>query len=160
MFIFFISFHTFFFIWYFSYASTTSTTILSQHVANVHRINIKTHREQEKQQKLSDIFLQQKKPSTSATNKDEKFILARRLIVWFCRDLLPFCTVDNDGFANFWKSLNIPIPLPTRQNVSINALDDMHNVIKDHLITDLKNSSGNLDLYLLSIFLMFLSCFF
>lgn len=136
----------------FSYASTTSTTILTQHVSNVHRINIKTHREEEKQRKLSDIFLQQKNPSSSATNKDEKFILARRLLIWFCRDLLPFCTVENDGFAHFWKSLNIDIKLPTRQNVSINALDDMHNVIKEHLIANLKNSSGKFGMVLSSIY--------
>lgn len=33
--------------------------------------------------------------------------------------------------------------LPTRQNVSINALDDMHNMLKERLISELKNSAGN-----------------
>lgn len=112
-------------------------------MANVHRINIKTVREEEKQRKLSDIFVHQVKPSTTATKSDEKFILSRNLSVWICRDLLPFKTVENVGFSNFWKTLKIPTTLPTRQNVSISALDDMHNVVKDCLLQELKKSSGN-----------------
>lgn len=127
---------------FFSYASSTSTTVLSQHVSNVHKINVKTDHEEQKQKKLSEIFIQQKKPSNPMTNKDEKFILSRRLVIWFCRDLLPFSTVENDGFSHFWKSLNQSTKLPTRTNVSINALDDMYNVLKENLLLESKNSPG------------------
>lgn len=129
-----------------SYAKSTSTTILTQHLANVHKVNVKTHREEVKQQKLTDIFLTKKndKSSTLAGAKDEKFVLARRLIVWFCRDLLPFSTVENDGFKDFWNSLNFNnTQLPTRPNVSNNALDDMYKVLKERLIMNLKSSAGN-----------------
>lgn len=129
-----------------SYAKSTSTTILTQHLANVHKVNVKTHREEVKQQKLTDIFLTKKndKSSTLAGAKDEKFVLARRLIVWFCRDLLPFSTVENDGFKDFWNSLNFNnTKLPTRPNVSNNALDDMYKVLKERLIMNLKSSAGN-----------------
>lgn len=129
-----------------SYARSTSSTILTQHLANVHKVNVKTHREEAKQKKLTDIFLIKgnDKPSTSTSAKDEKFILARRLIVWFCRDLLPFSTVENDGFKDFWNSMNINnTKLPTRPNVSNNALDDMYKILKERLIMKLKSSSGN-----------------
>lgn len=116
-------------------------------MSNVHRINIKTDREEQKQKKLSDIFIQQKKPPTSTTNKDEKFILSRRLVIWFCRDLLPISTVENYGFSNFWKSLNQSIKLPTRANVSVNALDDMYNVLKENLLLESKNSPGNFKIH-------------
>lgn len=59
--------------------------------------------------------------------------------------------MENDGFAHIWKSLNIPTQLPTRQNVSINALDDMHNVLKDRLISELKNSAGDFETITLKV---------
>lgn len=127
-----------------SYAKSTSTTILTQHLANVHKINVKTHREEVKQKKLTDIFLVKEKSSKSAAGAvDEKFILSRRLIVWFCRDLLPFTTVENEGFKDFWNCLNFKSKLPTRSNVSNNALDDMYKVLKENLITKLECSSGS-----------------
>lgn len=126
-----------------SYAKSTSTTILTQHLANVHKVNVKTHREEVKQRKLTDIFLVKEKSSKLTGAVDEKFILSRRLIVWFCRDLLPFTTVENEGFKDFWNCLNFNSKLPTRSNVSNNALDDMYKVLKENLITKLKSSSGN-----------------
>lgn len=116
---------------------------MTQHLANVHKINIRTHREETKQQKLTDIFLTNEKPLSLTKSKDEKFILARRLVVWFCRDLLPFSTVENEGFHDFWDSLKRGTSLPTRANISNNALDDMYKVLKERLILDLKSSSGN-----------------
>lgn len=130
---------------FYSYAKSTSTTILTQHLANVHKINIKTHREESKQKKLTDIFLKDENEKSSTVTKatDAKFILARRIIVWFCRDLLPFSTVENEGFRDFWTSLKFGTSLPSRPNVSTNALDDIHNVLKERLILDLKRSAGN-----------------
>lgn len=123
---------------------------MTQHLANVHKINIKTHREESKQKKLTDIFLKNEKEESSTVSHqsvtkatDEKFILARRLIVWFCRDLLPFSTVENEGFNDFWNSLKYGTSLPTRPNVSNNALDDMYKVLKGRLISDLQHSAGN-----------------
>lgn len=127
-----------------SYAASTSTTILTQHLYNVHKINIKTHREETKQRKLTDIFLtnENEKSSTMTKTTDEKFILARRLIVWFCRDLMPFSSVENEGFRDFWSSLKRDTSLPTRANVSTNALDDIYKVLRERLILDLKSSGG------------------
>lgn len=129
------------FILIYSYSSSTSTTILCNHMSTIHKFDIKTHREENKQKKLTEIFLEQKKPSSS-TPKDEKFILARQLVIWFCRDLLPFCTVENHGFSNFWKSLNNSTKLPTRANVSVNALDDVYNMLKQNLLLESKSSPG------------------
>lgn len=124
---------------------------MTQHLANVHKINVRTHREEVKQKKLTDIFFtkENEKPTSSSSSStlakatDEKFVLARRLIIWFCRDLLPFSTVENKGFRDFYSSLKFHVPLPTRPNVSNNALDDIYNVLKDRLIMDLKISAGN-----------------
>lgn len=107
---------------------------------------MKTHRDDDKQKKLTDIFLKDAKPPSSSTMSkavDEKFILARRLVIWFCRDLLPFSTVENEGFRDFYKSFNSDVKLPTRPNVSNSALDDIYKVLKQGLILNLKSSAGN-----------------
>lgn len=62
------------------------------------------------------------------------FILASRLIIWFARDLLPLSMVEYKGFNDFWSSLHMSIPLPSRPTISIAALDDMYDVMKKELI--------------------------
>lgn len=114
-------------------------------MANVHRINVKTQREELKQKRLTDMFLvkEKEKPLKMTGATDDKFILARRLIIWFCRDLIPLSSVENEGFKDFWHSVDSNTKLPTRQNISNNALDDVYKVAKEELIMRLKNSPGN-----------------
>lgn len=130
-----------------SYSNATSTTVLSNHVSNVHRINITTERNELKQQKLTDIFLssgnkvQVHKPTTPS---DERYILARRLILWIARDLLPLSMVHYQGFNDFWRSLRNDIPLPTRQTIAIAALDDMYDIMKKELISKISTNGGKI----------------
>lgn len=116
---------------------------------NVHRTTVSTEKEATKQAKFTDIFI---KPIEGAPPKsklyDEKFILARRIALWHCRDLLPYSCVENIGFKDFWKSLPLhtKLELPTRQTVSISALDDMYGCLKTELIEHLKNIRGNFNI--------------
>lgn len=70
-------------------------------------------------------------------------MLARRLSLWYSRDLMPFSMVEYKGFTDFWKSLNIGIPLPSRQSISIGALDDMFVCMKKELISIISTNAGN-----------------
>lgn len=127
----------------FSYSKGTSTTVLVKHVEHTHRINVSTDRDELKQQKLTDVFISKKKSNIQInTGKDERLILNRRLSLWLCKDLLPFSLVDNQGFQDFWRSLNVNINLPTRQTITIGALDDMYLCMKNELIKVLTNSGG------------------
>lgn len=112
-----------------------------------HGIQVNTEREEVKQRKLTDIFMSANgKKSTinqsSGQKNDERFILGRRVTLWLCKDLLPFKSIENRGFRDLWKSLNLDIDLPSRQTVSVSALDDMYSCMKKELIALLKNSAG------------------
>lgn len=113
-------------------------------MSHTHRVNIVTEREELKQQKLTDIFISKSKVALpeNSTQKDDRFILARRLSLWLSKDLLPFSLVENKGFTDFWTSLHLPESLPKRQTVSIGALDDMYSCIKTELIRILGKCPG------------------
>lgn len=134
---FFFSFHQF------SYSNSTSTTVLIKHVKNIHKIDITTDREELKQQKLTDVFISRSKSKSPLNSRDERFMLARRIALWYSRDLLPLSTVENKGFNDFWNSLNIGIPLPSRHTISVGALDDMYACMKKELIGIISRSKGN-----------------
>lgn len=122
---------------------STSTTVLTKHMTNTHRIKIASEREELKQQKLTDVFLSKSKAAVNDHRLDDQYILARRLLLWYARDLLPFSTVENQGFNDFWRSLKNHMSLPSRSTISIAALDDMYNCMKKELLSTLSTSGGN-----------------
>lgn len=112
-------------------------------MSNQHRINVSTERTAVKQQKLTDIFLSNgNRVPASKKPSDERFVLARRLILWFARDLVPLSMVDYKGFNDFWNSLHLSIPLPSRPTIAIAALDDMYDIMKKELISNLCTNGG------------------
>lgn len=114
-----------------------------QHVAHEHKIQVTSERIEVKQKKLTEIFVEQKKKDNSKTIANDKFIFSRRLLVWLCRDLLPFNLVEKDGFIDFLNSLNRKrTDIPSRTTISNMALDDMYLCIKRKLISYLKETDG------------------
>lgn len=111
-------------------------------MAHAHSINITSDHEDLKQKKLTDVFLSTSKSTMPANSKDERFMLARRLSLWYSRDLLPFSMVEYKGFNDFWKALNVGISLPSRHTISIGALDDMYTCMKKELKAIISSSGG------------------
>jgi hypothetical protein len=138
------------FFWIFSYANRTSATVLIQHMGNEHRIKVTSERIELKQKKITETFIQTEE-TKDKLKTDDKFILARRLVLWYCRDLIPFSSVEKQGFLDFWRvTRGFGIKeneLPTRQTISILALDDMYTCLKKHLITDLSHTPGKIIFY-------------
>lgn len=112
-------------------------------MSHAHRINVASEHEELKQQKLTDVFLSKSKSTIPGNSKDERFMLARRICLWFSRDLMPFSMVEYKGFKDFWNSSNIGIPLPSRHTISIASLDDMYTCMKKELISIISTSGGN-----------------
>lgn len=115
-----------------------------QHLSNEHRLKIKSQAIEIKQKKLTDIFINHDKgdkTSAESKNLDEKFVLARRVILWYCKDLMPFNSVQNHGFTDFWQAINCNIQLPSRSTLSMSALDDMYFCMKAELLKILNASS-------------------
>lgn len=105
-----------------------------------HKIVSKSDKFNNKQRKLTDIFLNENSNVVQPPKQNDKFILARRLILWFCRDLLPFTLVDSRGFADFWKYMLKDIELPSKTTLAVSALDDIYICMKNRLTENLKES--------------------
>lgn len=91
----------------------------------------------------SHSTVQQTEHPTLKTEEDrERYIFFRYIVVWICRDLLPFTTVCGEGFNMFWKKFNTKnhLHLPSRTTVAGQALDDSYRCIKQQLIDCLKNA--------------------
>lgn len=113
-------------------------------MSHIHSVNIVTEREELKQQKLTDVFIKKVTPLNNKPN-DDRYILARRISLWFSRDLLPFSLVQGEGFNDFWSGLQprVILPaLPSPQTISIAALDDMYECMHSELIRVLNQSGG------------------
>lgn len=64
----------------------------------------------------------------------------RDLVVWFCRDLLPFSAVGKCGFSGFMQK-NLPdMSLPDRTTLSHAALHDVYDAVKMKVTEDLKGA--------------------
>lgn len=88
---------------------------------------------------MTDVFFSVVKKKVEP--KNEQQISARRIVIWFCRDLLPYSAVPGVGFEDFWKSLNIKAKLPDESTLRRGALDDMYVCLKRQLIDKLKTIS-------------------
>lgn len=85
--------------------------------------------------------VQQTEHPTLKTKEDrERYIFFRFLVLWICRDLLPFNMVCGEGFNMFWKKFNPKrhLTLPSRTTIAGQALDDSYQCIKQQLIDCLK----------------------
>ena len=75
----------------------------------------------------------EKEPST------DSYSFNRDLVIWLCRDLLPFSTVEGTGFKAFFGK-NIPnMTIPDRSTMSKAALHDVYEALKSKVSEDLKS---------------------
>lgn len=93
-----------------------------------------------KQKTLTDIFIKGNAGPVKSNTKDAKFLLARRMSLWFCRSLLPFSTGDCVGFKDFWKVFRPNDEIPSRKTISNEALDDLYICMKNQLIKVLESA--------------------
>lgn len=71
----------------------------------------------------------------------DQFLLNRRICLWLCRDILPFSTIENIGFKDFWQATSgRDTHLPSRSTMSREALDDVYICMKKRLIDNLKEA--------------------
>ena len=120
-----------------SFAITTSSGTMALHLSLKHNIR------QEPLEKVSKIlgYLQKYDKSSTSGATCSSALTAhefnRDLVIWFCRDLIPFETVSKDGMTQFIQK-NLPdVILPAPGTLSGQALDDIyvavHSQVKDML---------------------------
>lgn len=99
-----------------------------------------------KQKKISDSLFGNVAVKSISNSRDKAFIFARKIVLWICRDLLPFTIVSNNGFQDFWSSVNSDnsiAKLPTRTTISCEALYDVYKCVKSKVIDFLDSAPEN-----------------
>lgn len=70
------------------------------------------------------------KESVCDNKSEKKWLLARNLVLWFCKDLIQFQLVGKEGLSDFLKKYNIIVDdkdLPDRTTLSRGALTDVYD---------------------------------
>lgn len=96
-----------------SYSKTISTGNLLRHLRDDHDIRDETA---DKNKTITDFFSKRPRKSVSgsatatagtststAFQKTDKWLLARDLALWFCKSLLPFDSVSDEGMVDFFQ---------------------------------------------------------
>lgn len=110
-----------------SFGLSTSTGNINQHLSLKHGIVVA----KEKSMETIEKYLQKYGSTSSAENcaniATSAHELNRDILIWFCRDLIPFEEVENEGFRAFFQK-NFPnCPVPTAATLSITSLNDVYH---------------------------------
>ena len=75
-----------------------------RHLFDDHKIDVEQKIIEKKCATLRNYFqplLNQKKRTESTTKEQDKYRLARQLVLWIAMDLMPFLSVQKQGFMRF-----------------------------------------------------------
>ncbi len=120
---------------FFRYKPTTNTGNLRDHLRDKHGIDLSHKLTDKNQRKVTDMLMTVGKPIPDVDRpmSEKRFILARQMCLWFCRDLLPFNAANKDGFHDFAvyaKMIKENEKLPDRTTLSDAALNDIYSALK------------------------------
>jgi hypothetical protein len=122
-----------------NFSAQTSTGNLNIHLNTKHAIETMP---EEKVNKIIDYFRSYTKAATTATAAPTTHEFNRDLVLWFCRDLLPFSTVSKDGFLDFFHKYMPNLKLPCDSTLSSTALNDVYAAACSQIKKLLSNVSG------------------
>ena len=115
-----------------SFGLSTSSGNINQHLSLKHGINTCKENSVQTMAKYLTKY-SASLPSTAATAHE----FNRDILIWFCRDLLPFEEVEKAGFTAFFTKNFPSLPAPTGATLSITALNDVYHScvarVKDYL---------------------------
>lgn len=111
-----------------SFSETTGTGTLNLHLSMKHNLR------GDNAEKVSTIlgYIQKYNKSeanTSTTTSMTTHEFNRDLVIWFCRDLLPFEAVVKEGMNGFFQKVFPTMSLPTAATLSSTALDDVYQAV-------------------------------
>ncbi len=110
---------------------TTSTGNMNLHLRSNHGIK---EEDEKKTKKILEYFSKYDTNSASFGSAITSHEFNRDLLLWFCRDLLPFEMVSKAGMIDFFNKNVAGFELPTPQTLSTTALDDVYNAVRDRVI--------------------------
>lgn len=124
----------------------TSSGNLKAHLRAIHGIEIKSDRVQSNQRKISDMLLNKESTIDNVPKHDKRYLLARQLCLWFCRDLVSFQNTKKPGMNEFFrwaKIINQDETLPDSSTLAGTALNDVYSVVHQKVKLILKSNLPN-----------------
>lgn len=109
-----------------NFSTTTSTANMNLHLSTKHNINDSSDVQTKK---VVDYFQKYDRDASTSSHtqcatSDHEF--SRDMVLWFCRDLIPFNYTDKPGMAAFFGK-NLPMfSLPSPATLSSAALNDVY----------------------------------
>lgn len=106
------------------------------HLRDKHKIVLQNKRTDKNQRLVTDMLVSIGSSSSteSSTNRIDKsrYILARQMCLWFCRDLISFYEANKDGIRDFfvWAGIiKADENVPDRKTLANAALNDIYTAL-------------------------------
>lgn len=113
-----------------NFSAQTSTGNLNIHLSTKHAIETMP---EERVNKIVDYFRSYTKMGVPSTSQPTPHEFNRDLVLWFCRDLLPFNTVSKDGFLDFFNKYVPAMKPPCDSTLSTTALNDVYTAASSQI---------------------------
>lgn len=116
----------------------TSTGNLLSHLRDKHKIVLENKLTDKSQRKVTDMLLSVASSSPASTQSSsnridkDRYILARQMCLWFCRDLIPFYEANKVGIHDFfvWAGIiKADENVPDRKTLANAALNDIYTAL-------------------------------
>jgi hypothetical protein len=106
-----------------NFSAQTSTGNLNAHLSTKHGIETMP---QQKLNKIVDYFRSYTKQGVPSQSPITQHEFNRDVVLWFCRDLMPFSAVSKGGFLNFFAKHMPHMKPPCDSTLSSTALNDLY----------------------------------
>ncbi|CAG9792672.1 unnamed protein product [Diatraea saccharalis] len=134
-----------------SYVKTVSTGNLIKHLRDFH--NLKEESSGKATRNIEQFFQIQPRrsqttvgtPSSSLIKNKDSWLLARDMALWFCKSLMPFDSVSDEGMNDFFQKYDIiscKEDMPSRDTVSRTALDDVYESMLENVKVQIKTDAA------------------
>jgi hypothetical protein len=105
-----------------NFSAQTSTGNLNTHLSTKHAIETMP---EDKLNKIVGYFRSYTKHGVASQSPPKQHEFNRDLVLWFCRDLMPFTAVNKSGFLDFFDKY-MPMTPPSDSTLSLTALNDLY----------------------------------
>ncbi len=113
-----------------NFASTTSTSNLNLHLSTKHDIQAKS---EEHTTKILSYIKKYSKETDIDIGASSSHEITRDIVIWLCRDLLPFDLVEKVGFQSFSAKVMPQVNIPSSDTLATTALEDVYQAIRHAL---------------------------
>ena len=114
------------------YSIRTSSGNTRGHLETKHGIKVYSEKIEKNQRKISEMLGNSNSTIVNVPIIDKRYLLARQMCLWFCRDLVPFNNSNKNGMNDFFrwaKVINESESLPNSTTLSRDALNDIYSVV-------------------------------